>query len=210
MGRRKTRTEALRGELLAVAGGLLETGGTGAVTTRAVAAGAGTSMAAVNELFGGKAGLVRALFAEGFARLAADLRALEPTGDPEADVLALALAVRSFARRAPHLHEVMFSRPFAEFRPDASDARAAEDIYAIVVGRVAAVLGPGRAPGTAKDAAIGLFATVQGLLALDASGLLAGAPETADRRFRSTVTAALRGLAATASETPRPTAEEAP
>jgi AcrR family transcriptional regulator len=71
--------EALRGELLAVAGRLLETGGTGAVTTRAVAAGAGTSLAAVNELFGGKAGLVRALFGEGVARLAADLRALAAT-----------------------------------------------------------------------------------------------------------------------------------
>ncbi|MBD2891598.1 hypothetical protein amrb99_05040 [Actinomadura sp. RB99] len=210
MGRRKTRTEAMRGDVLAAAGRLLETGGAGAVTTRAVAAGAGTSLAAVNELFGGKAGLARALFADGFARLAADLRALEPTGDPEADVLELALAVRSFARRAPHLHEVMFSRPFAEFRPGASDARAAEEIHAIVVGRVAAVLGPDRAPGSARDAAIGLFATVQGLLALDSSGLLGGGPEAADRRFRLTVTATLRGLAATASRDPRAAAEEAP
>jgi hypothetical protein len=103
--------------------------------------------------------------------------ALEPTGDPEADVLELALAVRSFARRAPHLHEVMFSRPFAEFRP---------------------------------DAAIGLFATVQGLLALDASQLLGSGPEAADPRFRLTFTAALRGLAAAASQIPRPPAEEAP
>ncbi|MFB4302770.1 TetR-like C-terminal domain-containing protein [Actinomadura sp. NTSP31] len=194
MGRRKTRTDALRGDLLAVAARLLAAGGAGAVTTRAVAAGAGASLAAVNELFGGKAGLARALFAAGFARLAADLRALEPTGDPEADVLELALAVRSFARREPHLHEVMFSRPFAEFRPEQADARAAEDIYAIVVGRVAAVLGPDRAEGAAKDSAVGLFATVQGLLSLEASGLLGGTPETAERRFRLTVTAALRGL----------------
>ncbi|QFG22069.1 TetR/AcrR family transcriptional regulator [Actinomadura sp. WMMB 499] len=201
MGRRKTRTDALRGEVLAVAARLLEAGGTGAVTTRAVAAGARTSQAAVNELFGGKAGLARALFAEGFARLAADLRALEPTGDPEADVLELALAVRSFARRAPHLHEVMFSRPFAEFRPEPADGRAAGEIHAIVVGRVAAVLGP----ETAEDAAIGLFATVQGLLALDASALLGG-PEAADRRFRRTVTATLRGLAGAASPDP----EESP
>lgn len=202
------RTEALRGEALAVAARLLEAGGTGAVTTRAVAAGARTSLAAVNELFGGKAGLVRALFAHGFTRLAADLRVLGPTGDPEADVLALALAVRAFARRSPHLHEVMFSRPFAEFRPDASDARAAGEIHAIVVGRVASVLGPDRAEGTAEDAAIGLFATVQGLLALDSSGLLGGTPEAADRRFRLTVAATLRGLAGAASA--RPSAEEAP
>ncbi len=157
VGRRKTRTEALRGELITVAADLLAEGGSGAVTTRAVAAGAGTSLAAVNELFGGKAGLARALFTEGFAELARDLRALEGTGDAEADVLELGLAVRAFAHRRPHLYEVMFSRPFAEFRPDAEDARAAAEIYGIVVGRVAAVLGPARA----KDAAIGLFATVQ-------------------------------------------------
>ncbi|MFA1550569.1 TetR/AcrR family transcriptional regulator [Actinomadura chokoriensis] len=201
MGRRKTRTEALRGELLQVAAGLLAEGGSGAVTTRAVAAGAGTSLAAVNELFGGKAGLARALFTEGFAELARELRALETTGDPEADVLELALAVRSFAAEQGHLYEVMFSRPFAEFRPDARDARAADEIYGIVVGRLAELLGPARPPGTAKDAAIGLVATMRGLVALESSGLLGSGPESADRRFRFVLTAALRGLvAASATE----------
>ncbi|WP_165959289.1 TetR-like C-terminal domain-containing protein [Actinomadura sp. KC345] len=189
------RTDALREELLAVAGDLLASGGSGAVTTRAVAAGAGSSQAAVNELFGGKEGLARALFAEGFARLAEELWALDGTGDPERDVLEMALALRSFAHRCPHLHEVMFSRPFAEFRPGPQDARAAEEIYGLVTGRVAAALGPDRAKGTAKDAAIGLFATVQGLIALDSSGLLGSGPEPTDHRFRFVVSAALRGLA---------------
>ncbi|MGP4028935.1 TetR/AcrR family transcriptional regulator [Actinomadura sp. 3N407] len=199
MGRKKRRTDALRGELLGVAAGLLASGGSGAVTTRAVAAGAGSSQAAVNELFGGKAGLARALFAEGFARLAGELRALETSGDAEADVLDLALAVRSFAHRCPHLYEVMFSRPFAEFSPGPQDARAADEIYGIVVGRVAAALGHGRAKGTAKDAAIGLFATVQGLIGLESSGLLGSGPESADHRFRFVLTAALRGLVDAAS-----------
>ncbi|MFA1544536.1 TetR/AcrR family transcriptional regulator [Actinomadura monticuli] len=202
MGRRKTRTEVLRGEVLVVAAGLLAEGGSNAVTTRAVAAGAGTSLAAVNELFGGKAGLARALFAEGFAELAQELRALEPTGDAEADVLELALAVRAFAARRPHLYEVMFSRPFAEFRPDARDVRAADEIYGIVVGRVAVLLGPSRAPGSAKDTAIGLFATVQGLVAHESAGLLGSGPESADRRFRFVLTAALRGLAAASAAAP--------
>jgi AcrR family transcriptional regulator len=196
MGRRKVRTEALRGEVLAAATTLLGDGGSAAVTTRAVAAGAGTSLAAVNELFGGKPGLIRAIFAEGFARLAEELRALEPSEDPEADVIDLALAVRSFAHRYPPLYEVMFSRPFAEFHPAQRDARAAEAIYTIVVGRVATLLGPARPRGTAKDVAIGLFAVVQGLVGLEASGLLGNGPESIDRRFRLTLTAALRGLVA--------------
>ncbi|MFI0351029.1 TetR/AcrR family transcriptional regulator [Actinomadura sp. 9N407] len=201
MGRRKVRTEGLRDELLATATRLLADGGHPAVTTRAVAAGAGTSLAAVNELFGGKPGLIRAIFTTGFARLTEELQALATTEDPEADVIELALAVRSFAHRHPPLYEVMFSRPFAEFHPDEHDARAAEAIYAIVVGRVAALLGPARAKGTAKDVAIGLFAVVQGLVALEASGLLGSAPESIDRRFHLTLTATLHGLVATASET---------
>jgi AcrR family transcriptional regulator len=188
------RTGALRDDLLAVATRLLDEGGTGAVTTRAVAAGGGTSLAAVNELFGGKPGLVRAIFAAGFARLAADLRALEATGDAEADVVALAFAVRSFAREHPPLYEVMFSRPFAEFSPGEEDVRAADAIYATVVGRVAALLGPGRPRGSARDVAVGLFAVVQGLVALESSGLLGGDPEETDRRFRLTTTASLHGL----------------
>nr|BFE28039.1 hypothetical protein GCM10010200_002900 [Actinomadura rugatobispora] len=188
------RTGALRDELLSVATRLLAEGGTGAVTTRAVAAGGGTSLAAVNELFGGKPGLIRAIFAAGFARLAADLRALEATGDPEADVVALAFAVRSFARRHPALYEVMFSRPFAEFSPGEQDVRSAEAIYGVVVGRVAALLGPGRPKGAARDVAVGLFAVVQGLVGLEASGLLGGGSEECDRRFRLTFTASLHGL----------------
>lgn len=196
MGRRKVRTQELRGELTAVATGLLTEGGSAAVTTRAVAAGAGSSIAAVHELFGGKAGLVRAVFAEGFARLAADLTGLPAAADPETGVLDLALAVRSFARREPHLYEVMFGRPFAEFRPGPDDARAADAIHAVVVGRVAAVLGPARTKGAAKDAAIGLFATVQGLVALESAGLLGSGAASADRRFRHTVISTLRGFAA--------------
>ncbi|MFG2004393.1 TetR/AcrR family transcriptional regulator [Spirillospora sp. NPDC048911] len=191
MGRRKVRTDALRDELLTVATGLLDAGGSAAVTTRAVAAGADSSLAAVNELFGGKAGLVRAIFAEGFARLAQELAALETGDDPETDVLALALTIRSFAHRHPHLYEVMFSRPFAEFRPDAEDTRAAEAIYQVVVVRVAAVVGR----GLARDAAIGLFATVQGLVGLESSGLLGSTPRSIDLRFRLTVTATLNGFA---------------
>jgi AcrR family transcriptional regulator len=188
------RTGELREELLAVAMRLLADGGIGAVTTRAVAAGAGSSLAAVNELFGGKAGLVRAIFLTGFAELADELSRLGTGENAETDVLELASAVRSFARRRPHLYEVMFSRPFGEFSPDEEDARAAEEIYRIVLRRVAAALGPASGKETAKDAAIGLFALVQGLVRLESSGLLGGTPASIERRFRAGVTATLRGF----------------
>lgn len=200
MGRPKVRTEALRGELLSVATGLLSSGGSAALTTRAVAAGAGSSLAAVNELFGGKAGLVRAIFAEGFTRLAEDLSALRPGDGPEADVMAVALVFRSFAQRHANLYEVMFSRPFMEFRPGEEDLRAAMAARRIIVDRVAALPGVTRP----KDAALGLFAVIQGLVSLETAGLLGSTPESVDRRFRFTIIATLRGMAATG-----PSGEEA-
>jgi AcrR family transcriptional regulator len=193
------RTEALRGGMRAAALELLDGGGAAAVTTRAVAARTGSSLAAVHELFGGKPGLVRAIYADGFRRLAAELSGLDSSGDPEQDVLDLTLAIWSFARRHRHQYEVMFSRPFAQFSPDAEDLRAAEALYRIVLARVVAALGAGRPRGYGKDAAIGLLAVTQGLIGLDAAGLLASTPAAAQRRWRAAVTATLRGAVAAAS-----------
>src|SRR5882724_3124840 len=171
MGRPRLRTPQLRGELSAAAVRLLDAGGVPAVTTRAVASAAGTSLAAVDELFGGKPGLVRAIHAEGFRLLAADLRALPLAADPATAVLDLALAIRAFAARRRSLYEVMFSRPFAEFTPSPGDQRAADEIYRLMLARVAALLPADRPRGTAKDAAISLVALVRGLVAMEHAGI---------------------------------------
>jgi len=177
----------------AVALELLDTGGPAAVTTRAVAERAGSSIAAVDELFGGKPGLVQTLHMEGFARLADELAALPPTADPERGVVDVALTMRAFAASHPHLYDVMFSRPFAELRPAADDGRAAESVYRSVLSRVAAVLGPDRPRGSAKDAAIGLVAATRGLVDLERAGILGSSRASIERRWRSTVLAVLRG-----------------
>lgn len=174
---------------------LLERGGALAVTTRGVASASGSSLAAVNELFGGKAGVVGALYAEGFRQLAEELGRVHEADDPAQAVLDLALAVRTFASRHRHLYEVMFSRPFAEFDPDLDDQRAAAVIYNIVVQRVTRLFVPTPSRGAAKDAAIGLFALIQGLVSLEAAGLLGSSAESAERRWRAAVTAMLRGVA---------------
>lgn len=176
--------------------GLLDRGGVSAVTTRAVATGSASSLAAVNELFGGKAGLVHAMYGEGFRRLAEELARVDDAGNPAHGVLELALAFRSFASRHRQLYEVMFSRPFAEFSPDLDDQRAAAVIYRIVLERVTSQLGPVRAKGAGKDAAISLFAVVQGLVTLESAGLLGSSSESIERRWRTAVTATMNGVAA--------------
>jgi len=196
MGRPRLRTPQLRGELSAAAVRLLDAGGVPAVTTRAVASAAGTSLAAVDELFGGKPGLVRAIHAEGFRLLAADLRALPLAADPATAVLDLALAIRAFAARRRSLYEVMFSPPVrrvhAEPRGPAGRRR---DLPAHArPGRRPPPGGPPR--GTAKDAAISLVALVRGLVAMEHAGILGSGPASIARRWRVCVLALVNGLRA--------------
>jgi AcrR family transcriptional regulator len=196
VGRPKLRNASLRTEMCAAALRLLDGGGAPAVTTRAVAGATGSSIAAVDELFGGKPGLVRAIHAEGFRKLAGELACLPDATTPERAILDLAGAVRSFALRHRHLYEVMFSRPFAEFSPDHEDQRAAEAIYRIVLSRVVALLNPVRPSGAGKDAAITLLATIQGLVGLELAGILGSSSASVERRWRAAITAAIRGVRA--------------
>ena len=69
MPRAKQRTPELRDRVLAVAVETLVSEGIAGFTTRRVAERAETSLPAVYELFDDKAGLIRAVFFEGFRRL---------------------------------------------------------------------------------------------------------------------------------------------
>src|SRR5437764_11722689 len=91
--------------------------GVGGFTTRKVAHGAATSIPAVYELFGDKAGLVREVFFEGFRQLRRRFDQLKSTDDARADLIRVIEVFRSFVCENPVLAEVMFSRPFGDFDP---------------------------------------------------------------------------------------------
>ena len=117
MPRAKQRTPELRDRLLEVAIATLSEEGIARFTTRRVAERAGTSVPAVYELFDDKAGLVRAMFFEGFRLLGAELAKVPSTDDPLGDLERLVPVFRLFCRAYPRLAQVMFSRPFADFEP---------------------------------------------------------------------------------------------
>src|ERR1700738_4669284 len=96
MPRAKQRTPELRDRLLDVAIATLSEEGIARVTTRRVAERAGTSVPAVYELFDDKAGLVRAMFFEGFRLLGAELAKVPVTADPVADLERLPPGVPEF------------------------------------------------------------------------------------------------------------------
>jgi AcrR family transcriptional regulator len=189
------RNEQLRDRLLDGALRLAADGGTAAITTRAVAASAESSMSAVHELFGGKPGLIRAMFVEGFTRLAAELQALPVATDPETGLMELAWAFRRFALGQRPLYEVMFSRPFAEFEPGPDDLSAAEVVHRVIMRRVVALLGPNSSRAHAKDVALALTAVTQGLIGMELAGILGSGPTSIERRWRLTVLSTVRGFA---------------
>ncbi len=198
MPRTKQRTPELRDRLLVTATDLLADAGAAGLTTRSLAALAGTSAPAVYELFGDKAGLVRELYFEGFRQLGSQLAALGETDDPVADLWNLAGAYRRFVRANRELAEVMFSRPFADFSPGPDELAATSPVSVLIVGRVRRCIDAGRMRGDETDVAHVFVALIQGMAFAEAAGRLGTSTESIERRWRLAVGAALTGFGARA------------
>lgn len=97
-----------RTALIDVAAGLISREGPAALTTRRLAAEAGTSTMAVYTYFGSMKELIRETVREGFERLARLFGRVELTDDPVADLAVLGRAYRYNALSNPHLYSVMF------------------------------------------------------------------------------------------------------
>ena len=195
MPRAKQRTPELRDRVLDAAVAVLSEG-VGGFTTRRIAQEAETSLPAVYELFGNKAGLVREVFFGGFRQLDRHLARLEETADPRADLEATFVGFRSFVTANPVLAQVMFCRPFAAFDPGPSDLAAGAATREFVLRRVRRGVDAGLFRGDETDIAHVLLALAQGLAAQESAGWLGTSPASRDRRWALAVRTALDGLAA--------------
>ncbi|MFI0454321.1 TetR/AcrR family transcriptional regulator [Actinomadura sp. 6N118] len=195
MPRAKLRTPELRDRVLQAAMAMLADEGVTAFTARKVAQGAGTSVPAVYELFGDKAGLVREIFFEGFRRLLHRLEDGAPTDDPRADLERVVQVFRGFVLDNPVLAEVMFARPFAEFDPGAEDLQAAAAVREFFVGGVRRCVAAGQMSGDPTDAAHVLLALAQGMAAQETAGWLGTSQASVDRRWGLAVHAMIDGFA---------------
>jgi AcrR family transcriptional regulator len=192
--RAKQRTPELRGRVLQVAMATLASEGVAGFTTRKVAREAATSTPAVYELFGDKAGLVRAVFFEGFRMLGRHFEKLAETGDTRADLVRVVGALRSFVRANPALSELMFSRPFADFDPGPLELEAGSAVRRFVVGRVRRCIDAGVLSGDETDIAHVLFSLTQGLAATEMAGWLGTSKASVNRRWDLAIRAVLDGL----------------
>lgn len=169
MGRPRLHDDAVRDRLLERAAATVSSDGVAALNLRTLAAEAGTSTAAVYSLFGGKPGLVSALYAQVFARFAQRLAAVGQSDDPVADLVRLGHAYRENALADPHGYRVMFGD---ELRPDDVGRRAAragartfEPLLDAVRRAVRAGAFPKRP--AAESIATALWANVHGLVSIE-------------------------------------------
>lgn len=195
MPRAKQRTPALRHRVLHAAVATLSEGGVAAFTTRKVAESASTSIPAVYELFGDRAGLVREIFFEGFRQLRARFDALGDTDDARADLLRVLQTFRAFVRANPALAEVMFSRPFSDFDPGPDELRGGSAVREAIVSHVRRCVDAGVMIGDPTDIAHVLVGLAQGLALQEGAGWLGTSKASIQRRWTLAFDAVLAGLA---------------
>jgi AcrR family transcriptional regulator len=191
VARPRTHDEALRQRLLDLAGKILAGAGQGALSLRGLAQQAGTSTSAVYALFGGKPALLRAVYADAFARLRTLLAAVPVTADPAADLVALGLAYRASALASPHLYPLMFGRDPAGVVIGEAELAVASGAFGILADAIQRCVGSGTFPqGSGRRLTLAAWALVHGLVSLELDGRLppGGSPaEDYEQILRETV-----------------------
>src|SRR3954453_67940 len=130
-------TTTPRETLLEAALRLLEERGPGALRVRDLAEAVGKSTMAVYTHFGSKQALLEQLYLYGFSRLEERLKAVPVPGNPEAELVAFALAYREFALANEALYGLMFERGTPDFIPSDDSRMAGLETFEMLVRRIA-------------------------------------------------------------------------
>jgi AcrR family transcriptional regulator len=165
--------------LLDVALRLLEERGPGGLRVRDVAAASEGSTMGVYTHFGSKQGLLEELYLHGFRRLEALLAAVPAVRHDEAELLAFAVAYRSFALDGEALYGLMFERATPDFVPSDASRLAGLTTFEMLAQRVA-TWRP-ELPDPAADAHL-LWATMHGLVSIELTHRRWGGPLVAHLR----------------------------
>jgi AcrR family transcriptional regulator len=146
-------------------------------------------------LFENKAGLLRAVFFEGFRMLCRRLLAVPESDDALADVQRLIPVFRRFCLDYPALARVMFSRSIQDFDPGPAELAASSSVREIFVGKITRCTDAGLLTGDPVDIAHVLLALAQGLAVQEGGRWLGKSKASINRRWEVGVTGILRGFA---------------
>ena len=153
--------------VLDAAAGMLLEGGVDTLTMRSLAEAAGVAPMTLYNRFGGKCGVLEALFRRGFDRLAEGFRDL-PEGEGRARLRHACLVYRDLAVADPASYSLMFERRDSGFRPSDDARRHARGAFQVLVGLVREAMAAGEV-GSADpvDVAQRLWAACHGAVALE-------------------------------------------
>lgn len=185
--RENLREDVRRSVLLAAAQILLEEGPT-ALTVRRVADAVNASTKVVYTLFGGKDGLLDALYLHSFARFAdafAECRAIEP---PARRLAALCQRYRAFACAEPALYQFMFGDLGRAYQAPLASRKRAWKTFEVLAEALAAASGETERSVVADGTRV-LWAAMHGCVSLELRGLMKDAA-MARRIFEAAVRAA--------------------
>ncbi|MEV4144375.1 TetR/AcrR family transcriptional regulator [Amycolatopsis sp. NPDC049691] len=176
--------------------------GVSGLSVRGVAEAAGASTLSVYARFGGRAGLLDALYERTFDSLRELLEGLPPSSpDGVADLLHLALEYRLFALESPVRYALMFERPVPGFDPDpALRSAVLRTTFTLFIARVERVCPPG---ADARAAAYQLWTAMHGLVGAELmlasrtplpDWFIPPTDEANEEMYRRGVTAMMTGL----------------
>lgn len=160
----------LRAALVAAALRQIEESGAEAVSMKALAQSLGVSQPAPYRHFPDREALLVAVAVESFRAFSAALRAAAEAASASATLRAMASAYVVFGREHVHLYRLMFaSRLLPSSAPESELAVVAQESFELLLE---AVRVGGAAGAEARRAALGIWASLHGIVMLDAEGLL--------------------------------------
>ncbi len=176
---------------------LLEAGGPQALRVRDIAQAAGCTTMAVYSRFGGKDGVVDAIYIDGFRRFT---EALEREAKRSLDDRAerLSTAYRRWAHANPGVYQVMFTEAVPGFVPSQEAMQVAHASFSVLLAAVEELQDDGRLrDGEPIEMAWALWGMSHGLVMLELAGIQPTAePVAADGIYSSALAAVWRGFTA--------------
>ena len=158
-----------RERIVRAALGILGDEGVKRLTVRAVTERAGCSTTGIYTYFGGKQGLLDALYSDGYEML--DHHTPEPVTDrPDEDIVEGLVKYRAFALEHPALYLLMFASRAQGYLPSEEAARRGEQSLRLFGNAVARAVEAGVLDADPSEAALHLWGAAHGFVMLELTG----------------------------------------
>jgi AcrR family transcriptional regulator len=191
MARPRIHDDALRDQLLELAGEEIAGHGPDALSLRGLATIAGTSTRAVYTLFGGKPELMAELCDRASFDLGRSQRSVPTTDDPAADLMALGRNYRQWSLANPHLFAILFGGAVDSILPSDFDTSPRFDSIVPLSGAVARLLEQLGSSADPDAVVLSLWVVVHGFVTLELNGLIPAPAEVVTGLFETNTRATL-------------------